>query len=50
MANLARLYTDDAKYSGKNNNFDYKLTIFIDLCSKANILHLGLSQAYSTML
>ena len=50
MANLARLYTNDAKYSSKNNKFDYKLTIFIDFYNKANISYLGLSQAYSTML
>ena len=32
LANLAKLYTNEAKYSGKNNNFDFKLTIFTDLC------------------
>ena len=37
LANLAKLYTDESKYSGKNNNFNFKLTIFIDLCQKANI-------------
>ena len=31
LANLAKLYIDEAKYSGENNNFDFKLTIFIDL-------------------
>ena len=31
LANLAKLYTNKAKYSSKNNNFDFKLTIFIDL-------------------
>jgi hypothetical protein len=31
LANLAKLYTDKAKYSGENNNFDFKLIIFIDL-------------------
>jgi hypothetical protein len=31
LANLAKLYTDKSKYSGKNNNFNFKLTIFIDL-------------------
>jgi hypothetical protein len=38
LANLAKLYIDKAKYNGENNNFDFKLTIFIDLCQKANIL------------
>jgi hypothetical protein len=36
LANLAKLYTNELKYSG-NNNFDFKLTIFIDLCQKADI-------------
>jgi hypothetical protein len=32
LANLAKLYTNKAKCSGENNNFDFKLTIFINLC------------------
>jgi hypothetical protein len=47
---LAKLYTDESKYSGKNNNFDFKLTIFTDLCQKANIPKREFSQAYSTIL
>jgi hypothetical protein len=31
LANLAKLYTNKAKYNSKNDNFDFKLTIFIDL-------------------
>jgi hypothetical protein len=31
LANLAKLYIDKSKYSSKNNNFDFKLTIFINL-------------------
>jgi hypothetical protein len=31
LVNLAKLYTDEAKYSDKNDNFDFKLTIFINL-------------------
>ena len=37
LANLAKLYTDKSKYSSKNNNFDFKLTIFTDFYQKANI-------------
>jgi hypothetical protein len=47
---LAKLYTDEAKYSGENDNFDFKLTIFTDLCQKADIPKQEFSQAYSTML
>jgi hypothetical protein len=50
LANLAKLYIDEAKYSNENNNFDFKLIIFIDLCQKANIPRQEFSQAYSTML
>jgi hypothetical protein len=29
LVNLAKFYIDESKYN--NNNFDFKLTIFIDL-------------------
>ena len=29
--NLAKLYIDKSKYNSENNNFDFKLTIFINL-------------------
>jgi hypothetical protein len=32
LINLVKLYTNEAKYSSENDNFDFKLTIFIDLC------------------
>jgi len=32
LANLAKLYTNESKYSGENDNFNFKLTIFTDLC------------------
>ena len=31
LANLTKLYTNKSKYSSKNNNFNFKLTIFMDL-------------------
>ena len=37
LANLAKMYTEDSKYSGENDNFDFKLIIFNDLCSRANV-------------
>ena len=37
LANLAKLYTNKSKYSSENNNFNFKLTIFTDLCQKADI-------------
>ena len=37
LANLAKMYTEDNKYSGENDNFDFKLVIFHNLCNRANI-------------
>jgi hypothetical protein len=31
------LYTEEKKYSGDGNSFDYKYNIFIDLCKKAEL-------------
>jgi hypothetical protein len=31
LVNLAKLYINKTKYNSENNNFDFKLTIFIDL-------------------
>ena len=50
LANLAKLYIDESKYSGENDNFDFKLTIFTDLCQKADILKQEFSQTYSIIL
>jgi len=50
LANLAKLYTENTKYSGDNDNFDYKLMIFYDLCEKAALPQQAFGQAYSTML
>ena len=50
LANLAKLYTDKSKYSSENNNFNFKLTIFIDRYQKADIPKQEFGQAYSTIL
>ena len=31
LLNLIKLYINKAKYNSENNNFDFKLIIFIDL-------------------
>jgi hypothetical protein len=38
LTNLAKLYTKDTKYSSEDNNFNYKLMIFHNLCEKAALL------------
>ena len=37
LANTAKLYIDDQKYSGISGNFDFKLTIFYDIYNRADI-------------
>ena len=32
LANLAKLNIDKSKYNSENDNFNFKLTIFINLC------------------
>ena len=31
LINLIKLYINESKYNNKNDNFDFKLIIFIDL-------------------
>ena len=38
LTNIAKLYTNDQKYSGISGNFNFKLTIFYDICNRVNIL------------
>lgn len=38
LLNLAKIYIDSAKYSGRNNIFTFKLAIFHDICSKSDVL------------
>ena len=44
------MYLDKSKYSRENNYFDFKLYVFNDLCSRADILKEVKSRAYSTIL
>ena len=37
LANLAKMYIEDNKYSRENDNFDFKLIIFHNLCNRADI-------------
>lgn len=50
LANLAKMYTDESKYSGENDNFDYKLVIFNDICSRVDIPDNIKAKAYLMML
>jgi hypothetical protein len=37
LANLAKIYIEDSKYSRENDNFDFKLIIFHNLYRRANV-------------
>ena len=50
LGNLVKLYTDEEKYSGGNDNFDQKLLIFNDNCDAAGILPSMRHRAYPRML
>ena len=34
---VAKIYTDNQKYNRVNKSFDFKLTIFEDICRQANL-------------
>jgi hypothetical protein len=50
LANLAKLYTNEAKYSDENDSFSFKLTIFHDMCDRADVLQSAKLRAFSIML
>jgi hypothetical protein len=45
-----KLYTDDNRHAGQNNNFDLKLIMFHDLCNKARVLYKAKVKAYFIIL
>lgn len=47
---LTKLYTEEKKYSGDSDSFDYKYSIFIDLCEKAELPLPLYAKAFSVML
>jgi hypothetical protein len=50
LANLAKLYTNEAKYSDENDSFSFKLTIFHDMCDRADVPQSVKLKAFLTML
>ena len=50
LTNLAKIYTDESKYTGQDDNFDFKLVIFHDLCGRASVPEEAKVKAYPTML
>ncbi len=50
LANLTKLYSDDAKYNEKNDNFSFKLTMFNDMCDRVDVLNEIKLKAFPIML
>jgi hypothetical protein len=47
---VAKMYTDNQKYNGVNESFDFKLAIFKDICRRAGLQLDGYMIAFPTML
>lgn len=50
LVNLSKIYSQDHKYSGDGDSFDYKFGIFVDLCEKTDFPEDQYFKAFSTML
>ncbi len=46
LENLAKLYTNEAKFCDENDSFSFKLTIFHDIYDRANISQLAKLKAF----
>ncbi len=49
LVNLIKLYTDEAKYSEKNDNFSFKLIMFNDMCDRIDVSSEAKLKALLTM-
>jgi hypothetical protein len=49
-ATIAKIYTDSQKYDGTSDSFDFKLTIFYDICKRSGLPPNGYMIAFPTML
>jgi hypothetical protein len=47
---VAKIYIKEQKYNSTNSSFDYKLTIFLDICNRIKLLKEGYLRAFLTML
>ncbi len=50
LINLAKLYSDEAKYSEENDNLSFKLIMFNDMCDRVDVSFETKLKAFSTML
>ncbi len=50
LSNLAKIYTDKAKYCDRNDSFTFKLAIFHDIYSRADVPPEAKMKVFPTML
>jgi hypothetical protein len=49
-ATIAKIYIDDQKYNRVSNSFNFKLTIFYNICKRASLPPKGYITVFPTML
>jgi len=49
-ATIAKIYTDDQKYNRVSNSFNFKLTIFYNICKRAGLPSKGYITIFLTIL
>jgi hypothetical protein len=50
IGEVAKIYSEVQKYNGTNGSFDYKLTIFLDICQHIELPEEALARAFPTIL
>ena len=49
LLNLAKIFSNNAKYNGHNNSFTFQLAIFHNICLRADVLPKAKIKAFLTM-
>ena len=47
---IVKIYTDDQKYNGVSDSFNFKLTIFYDICKRSSLPPKGYMTAFPIIL
>ena len=47
---IIKIYTEESKYEGNRDSFNFKLTIFYNIYRRANILYKAKAKAFPIML
>ena len=47
---IIKIYTKESKYGGNRDSFNFKFTIFYNICGRANILYKIKAKAFPTIL